>query len=498
MNTTLIGRKAEQDTFHSVYTSKRPEFVAIYGRRRVGKTFLVRQFFSAFSDALFFNSTGMKDGTLEEQIAHFTEAMGSAFFGGVTPRGGANWPKTFETLTKAIQGVPKPKKIVLFFDELPWMATKNSRLLQSLDYYWNHHWSNDTRVKLIVCGSSASWIVKKIINSKGGLHNRVTRRIELKPFDLAETAEFLAVQGLRLNHAQVVQLYMAMGGIPFYLAAVTKGNSAAQTIEKIAFTRNGLLLDEFANLFSSLFAKAAPYVELIRIIAKARYGAAVEDIVRQSRRFSKGGRIAEKLEDLVRAGFILPFKPYKRAKKGVYYRVIDEYSLFYLAWIEPIRETLQEQSLEAGYWQGLQQSASWHAWSGCAFEALCFKHLSPIRRKLEIPPTAIAHSWRYVPPKRSKDQGAQIDLLFDRRDGVITLCEIKYSSGPFVIDKECARQLKEKQRIFATRARSRKQLALAMVAANGVADSLYAEELTGGVATLEDLFVSPRAVHKAA
>jgi hypothetical protein len=474
-------------------SSKRPEFVAVYGRRRVGKTFLVRQFFASQGGAVFFNSTGLKDGTMEEQIARFTEAIGAAFFGGVKPHTQKNWPETFATLTQALQSVPKSRKIVLFFDELPWMATKNSRLLQSLDYYWNHHWSNDSRIKLIVCGSSASWIVKKLINNKGGLHNRVTRKMELKPFSLAETARFLRAQGLHFDHTQTVQLYMAMGGIPFYLGAVTRGNSAAQAIEKLAFRRNGLLLDEFWNLFASLFSDAASYIELMRIIAGARHGVAASDIVRQSRRFSRGGRIAEKLDDLKRAGFILPFKPYKRLKKGIYYRVIDEYTLFYLAWIEPIKDTLQEQSLEAGYWQGLHATPAWHAWAGCAFEAVCFKHLSAIRKKLEIPPTAIANSWRYVPPKRSQDEGAQIDMLFDRRDGVITLCEIKYAAAPFVIDKECARQLRNKKQVFAARTGARKQLTMAMVAAHGVADNLYAEELTGGVATLEDLFERPAA-----
>jgi uncharacterized protein len=490
MSAALIGRKAEQETLDNAYASKRPEFIALYGRRRVGKTFLIRQCFDTRDEAVFFNSTGTKDGALKEQIAHFSQSIGNAFFGGVTPKPASNWDRTFALLTQAMTSVPKSKKIVLFFDELPWMATKNSHLLQTLDYYWNQYWSNDGRIKLIVCGSSASWIIDKIINNKGGLHNRITRTIQLNPFDLPETAQFLAKQGLRFNPAQVLQLYMAMGGIPYYLAAIAKGSSAAQAIEKLAFRRSGLLLGEFDKLFSSLFADAAPYIELLRLIAATRHGIAIKDIVARSRRFSKGGRIADKLEDLKRAGFVLAFKPYQRAKKGIYYRVIDEYTLFYLDWIEPVKDTLQEQSLAAGYWQGLQQSAGWHAWAGYAFEAVCFKHLPAIRRKLEIPPTAITHSWRYVPAKSSKEDGAQVDLLFDRRDEVITLCEIKYSNKPFVIDKAYARTLETKARIFAAKTKTKKQIMTTMIAAHGVAENLYSDNLLVGTVTLDDLFTS--------
>lgn len=488
----FTGRADERQTLENIYERQRAEFLAIYGRRRVGKTFLVKHFFKS-KPCVFFHVTGIKDGLLQEQIANFVKAIGQAFYKGSELKARESWFDAFGALTEAINlHVEQSKRIVLFMDEFPWMATHKSKLLQALDHFWNHYWSDDPRIKLIICGSSASWIIGKIINNKGGLHNRVTRKILLKPFCLQETKQFLHAQSIKLNNWHVAQIYMATGGIPFYLSFIEKGQSSAQAIENLAFTSEAPLLKEFDNLFSSLFEEEEPYIELLRIIAKHRYGISETDIVKQSKNFSKGGRLTIKLRELKEAGFILGFKPYQHKRKGVYYRVIDEYTLFYFYWIEPIRDTLQEASLPKGYWQALQSSPAWYSWSGYAFEAIVYKHLSQVRKKLTIPPIAIAHSWRYVPKSHSKSQeesqGAQIDLLFDRNDDSITLCEIKFTAQAFTIDKAYAAQLIRKQDVFAKRTQTKKQLFTAMVSASGLRDNLYADDLIAGVVTLDDLY----------
>jgi uncharacterized protein len=484
----LTGRMVEQQTLERFYTSKRAEFLALYGRRRVGKTFLIKQFF-AKKQCVFFHVTGIKDGSLSEQISRFIKSISHTFYKDSDIKEQSNWFDAFDALTDAInKHAEKNKKIVIFLDEFPWMATHKSKLLQSLDHFWNHYWSNNVKIKLVICGSSASWIINKIINNKGGLHNRITKKMLLKPFTLQETKKFLSAQAINLNNWHVTQIYMTTGGIPFYLSFVEKGQSSAQTIESLAFTENAPLLKEFDNLFSSLFENEEPYIELLRIIAKHRYGIAQSDIAKQSSYFSKGGRITNKLKELKETGFILGFKPHQHKKKGVYYRVIDEYTLFYFYWIEPIRGTLQEESLEKGYWQALQTSAAWHSWSGYSFEAIVYKHLSQIRKKLQIPATAIANSWRYVPLKNVKTDGAQIDLLFDRRDAVITLCEIKYSHKAFLIDKQYAAQLIKKRDVFVKRTKTKKQLFIAMIAARNIKNNPYSDELISGVVVLDDLF----------
>jgi AAA+ ATPase superfamily predicted ATPase len=488
MDLEIIGRKEEQTTLQDFYDSGRPEFLAIYGRRRIGKTYLIKQFFQK-KKCIFFNITGIQDGTMDLQISRFTKEIGNKFYKGTKIQAGKTWLETLDALTKAIQEFTEPEqKIVLFFDEFPWMATHRSGLLQALDHIWNQTWSNDPRIKLIICGSSASWIINKIINNKAGLHNRITRKIRLMPFNLQETNAFLAAQGVKLNHKQISQLYMVCGGIPYYLTNLKKGLSATQIIETLAFKQESLLFKEFDNLFASLFADSESYIELLRIIAKNRYGVNQADLIKKSKSFSRGGGATRKLTELEEAGFIISFTPHLHKKRGVYYRLIDEYTLFYIDWIEPIRKTLQKESLESGYWESQQKSAAWYSWAGYAFESICYKHLSFIRKKLNIPPTAIANGWRFVPKAKSTEQGAQIDLLFDRKDDSVTLCEIKYTDEPFKIDKSYAAALQRKIDVFRERTRTKKQLFFALISANGLQETMYSEEMIQGFVTLDDLF----------
>lgn len=484
----LIGREEELVVLAQLYKSDKPEFLALYGRRRVGKTFLIREFFRDKKEDLFFNVTGQKDGTLREQIALFTQQISKIFYGKLKLQRGKNWNETFEILTTAIEQAPKNKKIILFFDELPWMATRNSKLLQSLDYYWNQYWSNDKRIKLIICGSSASWIIHKIVRNKGGLHNRLTEKICLKPFKLPDTKKFLEHLGIKLKNAQILFIYMVTGGIPYYLSKIKKGWSAAQNIEKLAFSSNAFFLEEFDNLFAALFNNHEAYIKIIKIIATRRYGIGKTELLKLCDESLVGAEGAKRLNDLEDAGFIASFKPHFHTRQGIYYRLIDEFTLFYIKWIEPIRHTLQENALAAGYWQAMQNSAEWRSWLGYSFESICYKHIAAIRKKLLIEPTAVANSWRYVPKKGSTEEGAQIDLLFDRKDDAITLCEIKHADEPFVLTKDYVKILERKRDVFKVQTQTKKQIFMAMIVANGLKNNYYAEHLIVEVATLDDLF----------
>ncbi|MDF3054769.1 MAG: hypothetical protein K0Q74_676 [Gammaproteobacteria bacterium] len=486
----IVGRQAELAILEKFFSSRKAEFLGIYGRRRVGKTYLIRNFFKK-KTRYFFNSTGIYNAPIERQLAEFVKEISRVFYKEIELKEKNNWFDAFELLTASLQKqVPKDKKIILFFDEFPWMATHRSKLLQALDFYWNRYWSQDKRIKLIICGSAASWIIKNIINNKGGLHNRLTRTMKLDPMDLGQTKAFLHNSGIKLNFNHIVQIYMVTGGIPYYLSRIDPGLSATQAIEALAFTKSSFLLNEFDNLYSSLFDDSEIYIEIVRAIAKKKYGLGQEELFNQIENLSKGGTVIEKLKELEDAGFLISFKPYGHKKKGIYYRVIDEYSLFYFDWIEPIKKTLLSKSLQKGYWQKIQKTANWHNWAGYAFEAICYKHLVQISKALSLSPTAIPNAWRHSPVKNSGERGAQIDLLFDRDDDAITIGEIKYTEQPFVIDKQYAETLKQKIEIFSKITRVRKQIFLAMISANGLKDTVYSEEMVSGVVTLEDLFKS--------
>ncbi len=330
--------------------------------------------------------------------------------------------------------------------------------------------------------------MNKIIRNKGGLYNRITRRIYLEPFNLSETKEFLKSLYIKLTNKQILLLYMVTGGIPYYLKHAEKGLTSTQIIEKIAFSKKAFLQDEFSNLFSSLFNDGDIYTEIVRRIAQYRYGIGQRQLLKELGKHAVGGACVKKLKDLEETGFIMSFKPLYHKKKGIYYRLTDEYTLFYLKWIEPLCDSLQKQALSKGNWQEMQNTPEWNNWLGYAFEAVCYKHLSEIRKKLQISPTAIADTWRYVPRKHLKERGAQIDLLFDRRDDAITICEIKYSDQPYVITKDYVDVLKRKMSVFQKQTRTKKQLFIALISAMGLKNNYYADDICTGLVTLDDLF----------
>lgn len=481
----IIGRKEEKNELLDILNSKKAEFVVVYGRRRVGKTFLIEEFYRN-QKCVFFYVIGLQDGRLKEQLEEFSKAVGNTFYKGATIAPSESWMNAFEELTKAINGLAKNKKVVLFFDELPWMATNRSKIVQALGYYWNRYWSKIKTLKLIVCGSSASWIIKNIVKNKGNLHNRATRNILLKPFQLSETKMFLHKNGINLNDKQILQLYMAIGGIPHYLDHIKKGMSAPQIINNLCFKDNGLLFSEFEKLFHSLFDEANIYMELIKVISQSREGVSRAIIEESSEAFSSGGTLSRRLNDLELAGFIKSFLPLEHQRQGIYYRIIDEYCYFYLKWIEPQKHTLLALERNNHYWLDKANTPEYYNWMGYAFEAVCYKHLSQIRQSLSIDFGAKIGTWRYVPRKNSTENGAQIDLLFERKDNAVSLCEIKCTDQPFILDKSSYNSLMNKIAVYQKITRSTKQIFVILISANGVKENSYSKKIDG-VVTLDDL-----------
>ena len=322
------------------------------------------------------------------------------------------------------------------------------------------------------------------------MHNRVTRQIILRPLVLAETKEYLEYLGCKHSINQILEIYMAIGGVPFYLNGIKKNLSAMQNINNLCFRKEGLLFDEFNKLFSSLFKDADAYIEIIRIIAKTKYGIPRSELERQCKLSEVGGTFSAKLKDLEDAGFILSFLPFQHNRRGIFYKVIDEYSLFYLNWIEPEANTLLKIGKNNDFWQHKYKTPAWYSWAGYAFESVCYKHLDIIRAVLEIPATKSASAWKYHPNNENED-GAQIDLVFDREDKIFTICEIKYNEEPYLISKAYAKNLVNKINVFTTKTKTSKQIFLAMITANGIIENIYYDDLIQGIVIAKDFF-NPR------
>ena len=384
MNNEIIGRTEEKSELKDIFSSNKSELIAVYGRRRVGKTYLIRNYFRS-RKCIYFQMVGLQNGSLKEQLQNFTDSLSETFYDKMPMQAAMSWKESFQRLTSVIEKQNKKDKIVIFFDELPWMVTPRSGLLEALDYFWNKYWVDFKNLKLIVCGSSASWILNKLIYNKGGLHNRVTKQIALQPFSLEETKLYLESAGYCVSHNQVLEIYMAIGGIPYYLNGIKKHFTANQNINNLCFRKGGLLFDEFDKLFKSLFNDADAYIELIRLIAEKRYGISRHDLEKKCKLSKKGGTLTERLKDLEEAGFILSFLPLWHKTRGVYYKVIDEFSLFYLTWIEPERKTLMKTEKKSNFWKLKHKTPAWNSWAGYSFEAVCYKHIELIRDSLDIP-----------------------------------------------------------------------------------------------------------------
>ncbi len=483
MTQKIFARERELQALQRLYQSKRPEFLAVYGRRRVGKTFLIREFFKP--KGLYFALTGIKGASLKKQLKNFAEEFARVFGGKAIPP--ADWAEAFSRLRKAVQASKQPGRITLFFDELPWLATRRSEFLQDLDHFWNRYMSEDSRMILVVCGSAASWMIRKVIRNKGGLYGRLTGTMRLLPFNLRETEEYLRLHGVTLNRKGVIDLYMAIGGIPKYLSYVQEGRSAVQIVGQLCF--DGPLANEFNELYASLFDNHTRHVAIIKALAECPGGLTQQDIVKVTG-LSAGGGMNSILDELEQSGFILTVRDFGKQKKENRYRLIDEYSLFYLKWSLKAQEN-NLNLYDDNFWISVFNSPLGQAWAGYAFEMLCFKHLANIKTALGIAGVLTsASSWVYKPKKGSAQRGAQVDLLIDRQDNCINLCEIKYCNEEFTITKKCDQELREKKSIFLNETQTRKSVFLTLISPYGVKKNVGYFGTAEVTLTMDDLFTA--------
>ncbi len=470
----LIGRKKELQLLNALNDSDKSEFVAVYGRRRVGKTFLIRQ---AFEGQFAFQLTGLANSTTRKQLANFQAALirQNAKQESINPVD--NWFDAFGQLIDFLEAQPTGKKVV-FLDELPWLDTLKSDFMSALEHFWNSWASNQTDIILIVCGSAASWIINKLINNKGGLHNRVTKRIRLEPFTLSETEIFLQHKGVAFDRYQIIQLYMVLGGIPYYLDFVERGLSAAQTIDKLCFDPDGILKTEFTNLYTSLFKKAQNHVAVIEALSKKAKGLTRDELI-EAAKLPNGGSTTVLLQELESCNFIRKYVAFGKKEKNSLYQLIDFYSLFYQAFIK------KTGTLDQNTWLNSLDSPQYRAWSGYAFEMVCLHHLTEIKQGLGIGGVqTTTSSWLAA----GDGPRAQVDLVIDRRDHVINLCEMKFSINPFTIDKKYADELRNKIGTFKAQTATRKAVYLTMITTYGVAINEHANALVQNSLTMDVLF----------
>lgn len=432
----LIGRERECEELEWALKSQRSELVVLYGRRRVGKTFLVRRF---FGDTYSFHYVGVHKQKKEVQLQNFKEAL-ERFSGNQDIPEFGNWHEAFQQLAEYLGNCADKRKI-LFFDEMPWMDTKGSEFVDELEYFWANWVQNRDDIVFIACGSATSWMKEKLEENQGGLHNRITHRIYLRPFYLNECKVYLEEHGFEWSDYQILQCYMIFGGVPYYLSLLRPYLSLSENVDTLIFRRGGDLSDEFKELYSALFSKADRYISIVKLLSKKREGFTRSEI-ELSTGFSGGG-LTKMLDNLERCDFIVSYAQFGHKTKMTLYRLSDFYTLFYFRYVEDNR------SRDEQYWQHHHTDRSVESWEGFTFEEICLRHLSHIKYGLGISGIATeSSSWRYVPKKEDSRSGAQVDLVIKRADRIIHLVEMKFSEASYNVTKEYEDKLQQRKALF--------------------------------------------------
>ncbi|MBL8889051.1 MAG: AAA family ATPase [Planctomycetaceae bacterium] len=476
--TNLIGRKLEQDVLKRALDSREPELIALVGRRRVGKTFLVRNFFGS---EICFEMTGIHGANRSLQLRNFSDQLRQAMKLDVKPEVPTDWYAAFQQLIQFLESRKGKARRVVFLDELPWLASRKSGFLSALEHFWNSWGSRQHNLIVVICGSAASWMIDHVIHDRGGLYQRVTRHLHLQPFSLREVAEYLNSRSIRYEPRQITELYMALGGVPHYLREVQPGLSAAQNLDQICFASQGILVDEYSKLYAALFENPDRHVDIIQALAKRLSGVTRSELL-ESLSYLSGGRLTKTLDELMVSGFIERIEPWGKQRRDAMYRLIDEFSLFYLKWMKSRRNVGKEA------WLNKRGTPAWRAWTGFAFENICHRHIQAIKANLGIAAVETQHACWQHRAKGDIDVGAQVDLLIDRRDDVINLCEIKYADDEFVIDQRYAKELRRKLDVFRRVSGTRKSVQLTMITTFGVRKNQYATELVDSEVKLSGLF----------
>ena len=470
----LTGRAKEISELERKYKSGRAEFIIVYGRRRIGKTFLVNQ---VFSDRFTFTYVGARKQNAKKQLERFAQQL-KQYSGSVYAPVLNTWDEAFDELKTLIESRPRKERKVIFFDEMPWVDTPRSAFVAALEYFWNAWAAQRDDIMFIACGSATSWMVNKLVKNRGGLHNRITAQIYLRPFQLGECEELLHNLGCRWDRYTILQCYMAFGGVPYYMTLLDPSKSLAQNMDDLFFAKNAPMRDEFDELFNALFSNADTYIEVVKALAEKRNGMQRAEIMEKTG--LSGGSLTKVMDNLQRCDFIVAYSRYKSSVRNTLYRLADPYTLFYFKFLH------NKNSKDEHFWTNNMLSPSVKAWQGFSFETLCLSHLAQIKKKLGIGGIATnACSWRCQGDVSG--EGAQVDLVLDRSDRVINLCEMKFSETPYVMTKEYEAKLRNRMAIFGAETHTTKSLATTMVTTYGVMPGIHSGIVQSEV-VMDDLF----------
>ncbi len=476
MKRPLIAREKECRELEKCLASDKSEFVIVCGRRRIGKTYLIDNYFEGQFD---FKYVGGHNLRTREQLRNFAKALARYDKSRSEDCRFKDWYEAFDALVSYLENLPNDKRKVIFIDEMPWMDSQRSNFVSALENFWNAWATSQYNIVLIATGSATSWMTDKLIKNKGGLHNRITRRLYLSPFNLHDTEEYLQTRQTTWDRYEILQCYMLTGGVPYYLDMVEPRESMASNIDRLCFEDGGALRNEFTELYHAVFTNAESYVDVVRLLGKNKQGLTMQEI-RESLKDKSGLTLTRIIDNLEKCNFIGKRAVFGR-KSEVIYRLVDFYTLFYFKFLE------KDNSLDRQWWTHNLNKSSITAWQGLTFETICMEHHEQIKKALGINGIATEVSTWRCKPSENNPRGAQIDMIIERADRMIHLCEMKFSQKPYNITADYERRLRERMSIFDKETKNRKPLVHTFVTTFGLDEGKH-HSIVHSEVTMDDLF----------
>ena len=469
MSKTIIGRIREKQILSQALKSHRSELIAVYGRRRIGKTYLIREF---YKNNIVFGFTGMQSGTRADQIENFMIKLNEVSYE-FRKEKPSTWLEALHLLKVFLSRIEESEeKKVIFIDEFPWVDSHKSKFLPAFENFWNDYCTTRDDLIVVVCGSAASYIIKNIIRNKGGLYNRITRKIKLEPFNLSETEDFLNYKRVRMKRIEILKIYMTLGGIPEYLEYVESGDSSVTAIDRICFEKNAQLENEFDLVFKSLFDKGSYHERIVQILAEGKMKGMLRDDIIKEMEVKSGGEFSNRMDELIQSGFVQKYDSYWNNRKSILYRISDEFCLFHLQFLTKYK---------GASWKQLFNKQEYKIWCGYTFETVCLRHIENVKAALKCDQIASKnYAWSNIK--------AQVDIVIDRDDDTVNLCELKFYNDEFTIDETYYKKLLNKATQFQLATQSRKSINTVMITTLGVKSNENSRAILSNEITINSLF----------
>ncbi|MFH1654342.1 MAG: ATP-binding protein [Pseudomonadota bacterium] len=486
-NPSFVGRRDEIRRLDEIVERKRASFIVVYGRRRVGKTELIEQYFCNDTVLKFEGIEIDKEDVrnyderqkfqIDQSLKRLAKYLDNPLIGKVQCR---TWGDFFDILSE----VATKQNVVIYFEEIQWLANYESHFFSELKPFWDDRWRHNEKLKLVICGSSTSFIVGQLLSNKA-IYSRSQEEFHLREFNLMEIRDYLGNKG----HKETMLAQLTVGGIPEYLGRLKEKGTVLSNLCKNSFRPDAFFSLEKDKIFISSLSRNHNYQKIVEYLGRCKFATALEITKAIKGDSAGGGSVTRLLEDLSRCGFIKRYTPIHKddQSKLIRYSISDEYLQFYFRFIKPKLTKIQNKSYVENTLQGINKR-SFETVMGFNFERWCQKNASLFAKILGFSGVEYESGSFFDAKTQMQEKGFQIDLMYIIKGSKIIICEIKFYDG--LVDNRVCEEVKRKIELFQLSMQRYKNYTYeaVLITTEGVRDSATIQATFDHIITFEDIF----------